>query len=54
MMEKGIGDWGLAIGLRAVAGVVRSVEGSLSATKANPPRSIIAHLCELVTGLQKF
>jgi hypothetical protein len=26
------------MGLRAVAGMVKSVEGSLSATKANPPK----------------
>jgi hypothetical protein len=42
------------IGLRAMAGVVRSMEGSLSATKANPPRSIIAQKFELVTRLQEF
>jgi hypothetical protein len=42
------------IELRAVAGVVRSVEGSLSTTKVNPPRSIIAQKFELVTGLPKF
>jgi hypothetical protein len=34
--------------------MVRCVEGSLSAMKVNPPRSIIAQKFELVTGLQKF
>jgi hypothetical protein len=42
------------IELRAVAGLVRCVEGSLSATKANPPRSSIAQRFELLTGWQKF
>ena len=47
-------DRRLTMGLRAVAGVVRYVEGSLTAMKANPPRSIIAHLFEFVTSCRKF